>query len=360
MYCQNCGSQVTEGMFCSKCGTKAIRSSQQSVEYQQETLAPSPQDSQPIGIEHDIKAPNQNSNNEIRGNNKPLGVCLIISAVFWFVLCPVAYVSPSFFISSIIFTVAALPAAITLLVIGLRERRDNKGNREKKKYIGLEKIIFAVAMITLGIGYCPVLLNEAFLLWIYGTSMSTAIVHAVFAIFSLISLILVLALYIRCAMDKSLSSRNISSLKIKIMLLAIFIVGYNIIFPIVSDSLLFEYFSLQLAAFIGNIIVNIPLMILLIIQGREFLPKREKFANSRSNSLSANQNYVNSNDSPSMGLAVLSFLFPVVGLILFIVWKDGFPLKAKSCGKGALIGVIVEVLVAVLFTLILFLLPGIM
>lgn len=48
-------------------------------------------------------------------------------------------------------------------------------------------------------------------------------------------------------------------------------------------------------------------------------------------------------DAPNSGFAVLSFLFPLIGLILYLVWKDEYPLKAKSCGKGALIGVITEV-----------------
>lgn len=47
-------------------------------------------------------------------------------------------------------------------------------------------------------------------------------------------------------------------------------------------------------------------------------------------------------DAPSMGFAVLCFFFPIVGLILYLLWKDSQPLKAKSAGKGALIGVIVS------------------
>ena len=46
-------------------------------------------------------------------------------------------------------------------------------------------------------------------------------------------------------------------------------------------------------------------------------------------------------DAPSAGFAWLCFFFPLVGLILYIIWKDTYPLKAKSCGKGALIGVII-------------------
>ena len=48
-------------------------------------------------------------------------------------------------------------------------------------------------------------------------------------------------------------------------------------------------------------------------------------------------------DAPSVGFAILSFFIPLLGLILWLIWKDQYPLKAKSCGKGALIGVIVSV-----------------
>lgn len=55
------------------------------------------------------------------------------------------------------------------------------------------------------------------------------------------------------------------------------------------------------------------------------------------------------NDAPSTGFGVLGFFFPVVGLILYLVWKDQTPLKAKSAGKGALIGVIVSVVGSCLY-----------
>ena len=63
-------------------------------------------------------------------------------------------------------------------------------------------------------------------------------------------------------------------------------------------------------------------------------------------------------DAPSAGFAVLCFLFPVVGLILYLVWKDNYPLKARSCGKGALIGVIVSVAASVLYVILILGLAG--
>ena len=54
------------------------------------------------------------------------------------------------------------------------------------------------------------------------------------------------------------------------------------------------------------------------------------------------------NDAPSAGFAVLCFFFPVVGLILYLVWHNTMPMRARSCGKGALIGVILYVALIVL------------
>lgn len=57
---------------------------------------------------------------------------------------------------------------------------------------------------------------------------------------------------------------------------------------------------------------------------------------------------VDPSDAPSFGFAILGFLIPLVGLILYLVWKDTTPQKAKSCGKGALIGVIVSVVFSII------------
>lgn len=52
-------------------------------------------------------------------------------------------------------------------------------------------------------------------------------------------------------------------------------------------------------------------------------------------------------DAPSKGFAVLGFFFPLIGLILYIVWKSERPLRAKSTGKGALIGFIVGIVLSI-------------
>lgn len=55
-------------------------------------------------------------------------------------------------------------------------------------------------------------------------------------------------------------------------------------------------------------------------------------------------------DKKSFGWALLGFLVPVAGLVLYLVWKDKTPLKAKSAGKGALISVIVSVIFTIAFS----------
>lgn len=62
-------------------------------------------------------------------------------------------------------------------------------------------------------------------------------------------------------------------------------------------------------------------------------------------------------DAPSGGMTALGFFFPIVGLILYLVWKDQMPLKAHSAGKGALIGVIVWTALSVILTILAYVIP---
>ncbi len=48
-------------------------------------------------------------------------------------------------------------------------------------------------------------------------------------------------------------------------------------------------------------------------------------------------------DSGSFGYGVLGFCIPLVGLILFLVWKDTKPRSAKIAGIGALVSVAIGV-----------------
>ncbi len=50
-------------------------------------------------------------------------------------------------------------------------------------------------------------------------------------------------------------------------------------------------------------------------------------------------------DNGGFGWGLLGFVFPLVGLILFLVWKDTKPRTARAAGKGALVSVIACVVI---------------
>lgn len=59
-------------------------------------------------------------------------------------------------------------------------------------------------------------------------------------------------------------------------------------------------------------------------------------------------------DRAGCALPFLSFLFPIVGLILWAVWRRDFPNKSKTCGKAALVSWILSIIAAVIIFVIYF------
>ncbi len=52
-------------------------------------------------------------------------------------------------------------------------------------------------------------------------------------------------------------------------------------------------------------------------------------------------------DQGNAGFAVLSFFFPIVGLILFLCWRKEKPRTAKQAGIGALISIVFYLVIAI-------------
>ena len=52
-------------------------------------------------------------------------------------------------------------------------------------------------------------------------------------------------------------------------------------------------------------------------------------------------------DNGGFGWGLLGCLIPIVGLILFLVWRDTKPKTSKAAGVGALVSVIVSVVLYV-------------
>lgn len=53
-------------------------------------------------------------------------------------------------------------------------------------------------------------------------------------------------------------------------------------------------------------------------------------------------------EKASVGLAILSYLIPLVGLILYLTKKDSRPKTAKACGKCALASVIINIVLTII------------
>lgn len=54
-------------------------------------------------------------------------------------------------------------------------------------------------------------------------------------------------------------------------------------------------------------------------------------------------------DSGGFGWGLLGFCIPIVGLVLYLVWKDDRPLTAEAAGAGALVGFLVGIVLALIF-----------
>jgi uncharacterized membrane protein YvbJ len=54
-------------------------------------------------------------------------------------------------------------------------------------------------------------------------------------------------------------------------------------------------------------------------------------------------------DTGSSGWSLLGFFFPLIGLILYFLWKSDQPRNSSAIGKGALIGVIVSVVFSIIY-----------
>lgn len=73
--------------------------------------------------------------------------------------------------------------------------------------------------------------------------------------------------------------------------------------------------------------------------------------NEVSNSQSAS---VKKESNDVFGWGVLGFFIPIAGLILYLIWKEERPNASKAAGLGALICVILNVAICILFFLIFF------
>ncbi|HHO8478099.1 PLDc N-terminal domain-containing protein [Enterobacter hormaechei] len=62
----------------------------------------------------------------------------------------------------------------------------------------------------------------------------------------------------------------------------------------------------------------------------------------------SSQQMVNNEDSRSFLWALISFIFPIIGLILYAIWYKELPQRARSCLKGIMTACIMYICFALL------------
>lgn len=63
-------------------------------------------------------------------------------------------------------------------------------------------------------------------------------------------------------------------------------------------------------------------------------------------------------DTGSFGWVVLGFLLPLVGLILWLVWKDSKPVSAEQAGRGVLASVTITITLTIVVTVAITMISG--
>lgn len=117
---------------------------------------------------------------------------------------------------------------------------------------------------------------------------------------------------------------------------------YSIFMVIVASTYGRYLLGIQLVSKICDIVFYVSGCIILC-HGMKYRQRKRQAATA------ANGNYPYVNDAPSTGYAILCFCFPIVGLILYCVWRESLPKRAKSAGMGGLIGFCIGVALTVLF-----------
>lgn len=122
-------------------------------------------------------------------------------------------------------------------------------------------------------------------------------------------------------------------------------VGYAV-FGLIMVLIASTYGRYMLGIRLVSVICNIAFYssgCIIICDSMKYRQPKAKAANT------ANGNYMYVQDAPSTGYAILCFCFPIVGLILYCVWRESLPKRAKSAGMGGLIGFCIGVALTVLF-----------
>lgn len=94
-----------------------------------------------------------------------------------------------------------------------------------------------------------------------------------------------------------------------------------------------------------------------LVQGVNYtLPSANRGA--KSQNVSATQSQQTDSEGSTVGWGILGFFLPIVGFILWLVWKDEHPARSRSAGIGCLVSVCLGVVGSIIYIIILFAILG--
>jgi hypothetical protein len=379
MYCDKCGAPVRDGaQFCPVCG-EVVAAAPQAPVADTDTVSPvpqaypQPQQVPPISYTQPASSAQQAYLQQVSSEpgsakvpeppamfaSKRQGIALIVTSVVWLVLnvaIPFIVYNPySLFLAQVISAGIALLPAVVLIIAGIREIRWSKEMRTGNGMVGLADIALAVSLLLSGIGCFPLALSGIILLELGFSSElinTSSIFINMFNILGLVIMIIAVIIFILVSINRKKVAQGTAVLWIAITLFMVFAL-LNIL-PFVR--LISSMFGWRMAILTAGTLVNSIFLAGLIARAVDLFPKRPRAT--RSTGVPAGGSAgVNPLDEPSGGFAVLCFFVPLVGLILYLVWKSEYPLKARSCGKGAIIGAIISFVLSCLSVVLATVLP---
>lgn len=95
-----------------------------------------------------------------------------------------------------------------------------------------------------------------------------------------------------------------------------------------------------------------------LVQGVNYtLPSANRGA--KSQNVSATQSQQTDSEGSTVGWGILGFFIPIVGFILWLIWKDEHPARAKSAGIGCFVSICLGVVGVILYVVLVFVILGI-
>lgn len=321
MYCHDCGSELPENTkFCTECG--ALRLVPQ---YESEPVQQMPQTSQNPSFTANysgqtvIQSPEELA---VETRNKRYGTLLCVLAPLCILLLPffIFIFSTILYLSALLFTICSIPLSVVLVKSPLSSGVLESEHQSKSLRVTRWALLaLSVSLLLSGFGF---LYPQTYY---FGLDFMISNVLGVFFFIHLVLLGASGILFIIASSNYSREDRRSRFFLVAGILILVTVLIF-VVLATIDYSLLNGWIKL---------VSELPLTSACVLLGVSLLPEKSQ-PESIEASLEQQVSSLNG-DAPSMGFAVLGFFFPLIGLILFLVWQNQYPLKASLVEKERLL-----------------------